>query len=152
MGPETASWVASGSVATATWGVGEAAVTRGPVGALSPQPEARSTAAKANGTIRPRIQRLRAKLPTQPIPNFSVHPEKRPPEDHVGRELPTGSNLGSSFHAGAESSVGICYRDSRVKNSGVAERLSFGADDDDVTLKGSRGIAVQFHDRLLPLF
>src|SRR5882724_4211085 len=91
-------------------------------------------------------------LPAQPVPNFRIDPQERLPENYIRRGIPSGANFATAFHPGANGAVGVGDCDSGIKSRRVSDKLRFGTDDHYAAVKGARRVAVQLHNRLLPLF
>src|SRR5258707_273821 len=91
-------------------------------------------------------------LPAQPIPNFRIDPQKRLPENYIRRGIPSSANFAAAFHSCSNGAVGVGDCDSGIKSRRVLDKLRFGTDDHYAAVKGARRVAVQLHNRLLPLF
>src|SRR6266436_6011902 len=162
MGPVTTSELSASStgevVLAAATGGAAAPGTAEAAGSVPPQPAASATAPTANNAIRLRMHFLhrqikeRPLLPTQPIPGFRIEPQTGLPEKNIRRGIPSRANFSAALHAGANGAVRVGNRNARVKNRSVLNQLGLGADNLDISVKSSRGIAVQFHHRVLTDF
>jgi len=147
---ETESAVSTETAGAATFDAAEAAVTTGAAGWLSPQPDARSAAAKANGTIRTRIRRLPADLPTSQYQNFrtstrTVGERSRKPRIAIRfGPLPVLPFRYAGFRRH------LVLRPAHKKRW-IRGAAGLWADDYDSALKSSGWVAVEFNDGTLSL-
>src|SRR5580704_12046753 len=83
--------------------------------------------------------------PAHPIPQLRHNPNVRPPQKNISRGISADFYLAAALHSGAQSAVGVGNRYARIKNGCFVNALSFLADEQNLSAKRARRVAVQFH-------
>src|SRR5579872_4285969 len=83
--------------------------------------------------------------PTHPIPQLRNDPNVRATQQDISRGIRADLDLAAALHSGAQSTVRVGDRHARIKHRSFVNALSFLADEQYLSVKRARRVAVQFH-------